>query len=398
MKRICLLLTLVFAAVLSKAEEGDSIRFSLLTCGAGKDIYTLFGHTAIRYENPQTRTDIVFNYGMFSFNTPHFILRFMLGETDYQLGITPYVWFKEAYREEGRDIREQTLNLTATEKIRLIALLEENYRPENRIYRYNFFFDNCATRPRDQIERAVEGRLRYADDMEERQEKGRTFRSLIYRYTEEHPWSRFGMDLCLGSKADKSISRREMMFVPFCVEEFFSRAQVADSTGQLHPLVNGTLHSVQVTADTAEGQGCITPLQAAWLLFVLTFLLTLYGLRKGKALWGIDLLLLAGAGISGCILTFLVLLSEHPAVSPNYQLFVFHPLHLLCLPCVIYRIRKQRMSRYMLANCIVLTLFILLWGVIPQKINPAVLPLTLCLLIRSAAQLIQTRKRHCKTS
>ena len=127
------------------ADGHDSIRISLLTCAPGEEIYSLFGHTAIRYENPSQGIDVVFNYGLFSFNTPNFILRFSLGETDYQLGATDYAHFAAEYAFFGRSVWQQTLNLTEREKAELIRLLQENYRPENRVYRYNFFYDNCAT-------------------------------------------------------------------------------------------------------------------------------------------------------------------------------------------------------------------------------------------------------------
>ena len=122
----------------------DSIRISLLTCASGGEIYSLFGHTAIRYENFTRNIDAVFNYGMFNFNAPNFILRFALGETDYQLGATNYEHFVAEYNYLGRDVWQQTLNLTPDEKEHLFNLLQENYRPENREYRYNFFYDNCA--------------------------------------------------------------------------------------------------------------------------------------------------------------------------------------------------------------------------------------------------------------
>ena len=124
----------------------DSIRISLLTCASGEEIYSLFGHTAIRYENYTRGIDAVFNYGIFNFNAPNFILRFALGETDYQLGVTDYERFAAEYYYLERDVWQQELNLTVQEKGKLVMLLEENYRPENRIYRYNFFYDNCATR------------------------------------------------------------------------------------------------------------------------------------------------------------------------------------------------------------------------------------------------------------
>lgn len=382
----------VVAAQTQEQRENtpDSVRISLLTCAAGQEIYSLFGHTAIRYENYTRGIDAVFNYGIFNFNAPNFVFRFALGETDYQLGVSDYELFTAEYNYLGRDVWQQTLNFTPKEKERLITLLEENYRPENRVYRYNFFYDNCATRPRDLIEKAIDGNLQYADNMTDTN-IGISFRDLLHKYSEGHPWSRFGMDLCMGSKADKPIDRRLMMFVPFYVQEYFNKAQIIDKNKQARPLVL-TEEKIIITGDGETGQLSegFTPMQAALLLFILVGGATIYGLRCGKTLWGIDLVLFFAAGVAGCILAFLALFSEHPAVSPNYLLFVFHPLHLLCLPCMLNKVRKKQRSRYMLANFVVLTLFILLWLVIPQKFPSAVLPLALCLLVRSASNLILT--------
>ncbi len=376
-----------------QGDTPDSIRISLLTCASGGEIYSLFGHTAIRYENFTRGIDAVFNYGMFNFNTPNFIFRFALGETDYQLGVTDYERFAAEYDYFGRDVWQQTLNLSQEEKTRLVNLLQENYLPENRVYRYNFFYDNCATRPRDLIEKAINGSLEYADNMTDTQ-TGITFRDLLHRYTEGHPWSRFGIDLCIGSQADKPINRRLMMFIPFYVQEFFNKAQIADTTGQVRPLVAADEKVVATGSTAADHQsGGITPMQASLLLFIIVTTATIYGIRKGKTLWGVDLILFLVAGLAGCVLAFLVLFSQHPAVSPNYLLFVFHPLHLLCLPCMLNKVRKKKLSQYMLGNFIVLTLFIGLWAIIPQEFDLAVLPLALCLLIRSASNLILSYKR-----
>lgn len=371
----------------------DSVRFSLLTCAAGEEIYTLFGHTAIRYENPAKGLDVVFNYGMFSFHVPNFALRFALGKTDYLLGVTDFQRFAAEYQWSGRKVWQQTLNLTGKEKERLWKALSENYLPENRIYRYNFFYDNCATRPRDQIENCVEGKVSYheqTDSMHVANEL--TWRDLLHRYTEGHPWSRFGIDLCIGGAADRPISLRERMFVPFYVQRYFSRASVLSDKGECRPLVSEEKLIVQAES-TAEATDYLpTPLQASLLLFMLVAGISIYGLKRRRSLWGMDAILFSAAGVAGCIIAFLVLFSAHPAVSPNWLLWVFHPFHLICLPFVLMQVKKKTLSRYMAANALVLTLFILLFALIPQFIPPAVVPLALCLLIRSACNLILSRR------
>jgi hypothetical protein len=372
----------------STAISEDSIRISLLTCGPGDEVYSLFGHTAIRYEEPSSGIDVVFNYGVFSFNTPNFALRFALGQTDYELGMTTYANFEAEYTYYNREVWQQELNLNAEEKARFAELLRENMQHENRIYRYNFFYDNCATRPRDKIEQAVSGKITYARLLAFDEEM--TFRDMIHKYTEGHAWARFGIDMALGSKADKAMTEREMTFIPFYLQKAVSGATIADGRN----LVSQRVKKLSQTDEKIKKDiwDTVTPLRASLLLLIITAAATILGIKRGVSLWGIDLLLFTVAGLSGCILTFLATLSEHPAVSPNYLLFVFHPLHLIFLPAKIHSEIKHKTSMYHAFNIVVLTLFIVLYPVIPQRFDLAVVPLALCLWIRSLSNLTLTHK------
>ena len=374
----------------ASANNNDSIRLSLLTCAPGEEIYSLFGHTAIRYENSSQGIDVVFNYGLFSFNTPNFIFRFSLGETDYQLGATDYERFAAEYAFFGRSVWQQTLNLTDEEKTELIRLLQENYRPENRVYRYNFFYDNCATRPRDKIEESIAGKVIYPA---EPQDGSLTFRDIVHQYCKGHPWARFGIDLCIGNEADRPITQRQMMFAPFYLMDAFDGAQIKSDSIQ-RPLITANELVVDATPEPDESGWMPTPLQCTLLLFILTTAATIYGIRRRTGLWGIDLFLFGIAGIVGCVLAFLALFSQHPAVSSNFLLLVFHPGQLLFLPYIIYCVRKGKKCWYLTLNLAVLTLFISLFWLMPQKFNPAVLPLAASLWIRSASHLILMYKKR----
>ena len=155
-RRFLCLLVMMVALCSVRAASADSIRISLLTCAPGSEIYALFGHSAIRYEDPSRKEDWVFNYGMFSFKDPNFVMRFVKGETDYQLGVIPYRYFEAEYALRGSSVYQQELNLTGAEKQKLITLLRENYLPAHRVYRYNYFYDNCTTRARDKIEESIQ--------------------------------------------------------------------------------------------------------------------------------------------------------------------------------------------------------------------------------------------------
>lgn len=364
-------------------DTGDSIRISLLTCESGPLIYMLFGHSALRVEWPGRGVDVVFNYGLFNFDAPYFVLRFALGQTDYRLGVERYRDFIVDNKRKGLDVYQQELNLNAAEKLRLIDLLEENYRPENRVYRYSYFYDNCATRPRDKVEAAVEGHIAYADDMETTQ-TGLTLRDMIVRYSEGHPWSQLGMNLCLGSEADRPASRRTLMFVPFILAEYWRTARIVEPDGSERPLVAREKQVLRTGITPADRYDHgIKPLTTIVIVLALTVLLTVVGVRKGRQWWAIDLILLFLAGVAGCVVAFLVFFSEHPAVSPNYLLLVLHPLHLLALPFVLRRLIKGQLSRYMVLIGVVLIFFIVFMPLIPQKFDAAVVPLALCLLTRS---------------
>lgn len=384
-------------------DTADTWQVSLITCGPGVEVYNQFGHSAIRMKNVSRNIDLIYNYGIFSFNTPNFVLRFTLGKTDYLLGIQAYQDFVDWYAYCNRDVREQVLNLSIEEKNTLIGLLNENYKPQNRTYRYNFFYDNCATRPRDLIEKCLQSKLQYADDMTTTS-TGQSFRSIVHEFTANNSWSQFGIDLCLGSEADKPISRRAMMFIPLYLEKYYDKATilphernnnssreknkdlVGEKSNGTYPLITESKQLVTIPeADKVQKDTPFTPFRCATFMFIVTTVLTIYEIRSRKSMWGFDLILFTAAGIAGCMLAFLATFSEHPTVSPNYLLFLFQPLHLLLLPWFIKKVKKMQRSSYLVVLTIELLLFIVLWAIIPQKFPLAVLPLALCLLVRSAS-------------
>ena len=232
LQKIGLLGFLLCFLTFGHAQQRDSIRFSLLTCAPGPVVYELFGHTAIRYQNFTRSTDIVFNYGMFDFDTPNFSYRFAKGQADYQLGINSIDGFRRSYARRSSSVYEQELNLTANEKLRLQQALFVNYQPENRVYRYNYFYNNCTTCARDQIEKCINGKVIYPEG-----QTGKSFRSVIHEYTVRSPWDELGIDLLLGAEADEEIGVREQMFAPFYLRDFFAEAVVVTPGGEKRPLV-----------------------------------------------------------------------------------------------------------------------------------------------------------------
>src|ERR1035437_506830 len=154
MKKYLLIVCILLTYIKLDAQQviiGDSAVISLITCSPGQEVYSKFGHTAIRVKDPSNAIDIVFNFGIFSFETENFYYKFIKGETHYQLGVYETGFFLPEYVDRNSMVWEQILNLTTTEKRNLINNLLTNYEPQNRVYRYNFVFECCSTRPRDKI-------------------------------------------------------------------------------------------------------------------------------------------------------------------------------------------------------------------------------------------------------
>ncbi|MDE6186588.1 MAG: DUF4105 domain-containing protein, partial [Duncaniella sp.] len=225
--RIIISLMLILSGSIAMAEGGAyDIRVSLLTARAGADIYQLEGHTALRIQSPD-RGDYVINWGLFDFAAPNFVYRFVKGETDYMAGAAPTDRFLDMYRREGRVVVEQALNLTPFEKLRVIELTDNNLMPANRVYRYNYVLDNCATRPLAVIERAICDTLSLGVASLPAKSVS-TFRNAMRHYHVNYPWYQFGIDLALGSGIDRRISSREMSFAPEALEQMMSSAERRD--------------------------------------------------------------------------------------------------------------------------------------------------------------------------
>lgn len=372
----------------------DSIRVSLLTCSPGDVIYTLFGHTAIRVSIPSRNYDAVYNYGIFNFNTPNFLGKFILGNTDYQLGKTPLYYFLAEYDADQRSVWEQELNLNSSEKMELVSLLEDNYEPHNRYYRYNFFYDNCATRPIVKIQEATTKNLILREPTPQKNDLASapySFRSLVHKYSKNYPWSQFGMDLLLGSEADKVIQVDQKIFAPLELMEVMKV-----STLGAEPLIKNTQILVDNEGEKTNSQPLtfpFTPRTTFTFLMLLLAVCSFWEFKKRRSFWGIDLALFSIYGLIGSILLFMVCCSNHPAVSPNYLLLLFHPLHLIFAPILISKKWIRLKKGYHYANFTVLAFFIAFYWLIPQYISLTILTLAGSLLIRSLTHiLIQAKK------
>ncbi len=362
--------------------ESDSLSISLLTCSPGTAVYELYGHTALRVKRGRA-DDWVFNYGTFSFRQPHFVWRFVLGQTDYSLSVTPYPLFYDAYAREGRAITEQRLNLTPAEARRLELFLGKNLEPDNATYRYNFFYDNCTTRAVDAITRAVDGKVEWpaADST-------KTLRRIVRHYSAASPWDMFGQDMLLGSEADKPAGVREQMFAPLYAQQFAAQAVIKGSDGSTRPLA-GPVVTLLAEGAASPSPSPVTPELLFSVLTGAVVLATLWEVKRRAALWWLDALLLFAQGLAGCIVALLFFFSAHPAVGSNWLVAVFNPLPLLYFPWFMKQASQGRPVYGMYAQAVMLAVC-LVAGVAGLQVYPVEMYLILgTLSLRCAVVLVR---------
>ena len=322
MKKGLLYIVLTFILSVVNATAGaqsmrnpDSIQISLLTCSPGKEVWAQYGHTAIRYYDKESGEDLAINYGIFSLDQTYFIPRFVLGMTDYRMGVQPMDMFLAQYSYEGRGVVEQVLNLSAEDKEVIFEALQENMKPENVVYRYNYFFDNCTTRARDMLVNHLHGKVVYPPA-----EEDATFRSMIHKWNNKYEWSQFGEDLLLGVNADRKTTKSEQQFLPENLRSDFDKA-----TYKGKPLVKETNVLLDAETEVAEPAFPLSPLSIALIFAAISLVMMLFSYRRQQVYWAWDLALMLTSGLMG-IIFFIMIFSQHPCVSLNFILLFFNPL------------------------------------------------------------------------
>ena len=327
MKKGLLYIVLTFILSVVNATAGtqsmtnpDRIQISLLTCSPGKEVWAQYGHTAIRYYDKESGEDLAINYGIFSLDQTYFIPRFVLGMTDYRMGVQPMDMFLAQYSYEGRGVVEQVLNLSAEDKEVIYKALQENMKPENVVYRYNYFFDNCTTRARDMLVNHLHGKVVYPPA-----EEDATFRSMIHKWNNKYEWTQFGEDLLLGVNADRKTTKSEQQFLPENLRSDFDKARYNGK-----PLVKETNVLLDAETEVAEPVFPLSPLSIALTFAVISLVMMLFNYRRQQVYWAWDLALMLTSGLMG-IIFFVMIFSQHPCVSLNFILLFFNPLPLFFL-------------------------------------------------------------------
>lgn len=384
-----LLLRQLFAAVLLCAfqlsaqaqgtlalKDMDAVRISLLTCQPHEEVYSIYGHTAIRYQDLARGTDLAVNYGMFSFHKPYFVLRFVFGLTDYEMGIEPFEAFCAQYASYGSGVYEQVLNLTPEEKLTIAKAIDTNYEPQNRVYRYNYFYDNCTTRARDMITNHLQARVNYAP---EKSHDTTSYRQIVRLCANNTPWIRFGNDMLLGIKADLPIDRSQRQFLPANLMDDFESATLNNGSGSKRKLVASSGWVVQPGVQTSSSSFPLSP--TALMLILATIILGTMAIESklNKRFRWFDAFWLLLCGLIGIIL-FVMIFSQHPTVSINLQILFFCPYTLLYIYRAVKKSKETQFLRGIKIWCILIALFLI--GGFFQHYAEGVRFLALSLLIR----------------
>lgn len=376
------------------ATLSDSAQISILTSAPwNKEVYAVFGHSAIRIKDVgqnQEYIDIVYNYGIFDFKKPNFAYRFMAGETDYLVAGIYYDYYITEYEERGENVYEQVLNLNKDEKQKIWAYLINNAQPQNRVYRYNIFFNNCTTKLIDILEQSIDSKIVFPTDT-----NPKTFRELVHEHVNKQPWTQFGIDLIIGSKADRKTTIREKMFLPVYAMNILDKSYIQLQDGTQKPLVLSNTIIVKENPENNISQNNFfkSPLFAGIIILILASLASFYSYKQRRIIVTIfDFLLFLSAGIAGCIIFFMITISVHPCTSPNWNIVWLNPLLLVAAFLFFVKSHLKCIYYYHFINFAVLILFLLAWCLIPQQLEIAFIPFILAICLRSGMTVLRQKK------
>ncbi len=353
-------------------------QISIVTCGSSQEeLYTAFGHSAFHVLDPVNGIDFIYNYGVFDFNQPNFYLNYALGKLYYRLARHDYEPFKDYYIYHNRSFSEQYLNLTSEEKQKLFDFLEWNNLPENQMYMYDYFYDNCATRVRDVLNEVFKDRIDWSAFTAK---EAFTIRDLTDQSLRFQPWGDLGIDLCLGMPMDKEATPWMYMFLP----EFFAagvQAATIERDGSKEELVAKTDEVFTAKKEEVE-ESYLTPELAFNGFATLMTIITLMGIKKNKYFKWIDVLYFSVISVLGLFLMFLWFLSDHKAAAMNLNVLWAWPLYLIGI-ILLFTKRKELIAKFFKSHFFLGAAVVAMWFFLPQDMHPALLGFAVINTIRS---------------
>jgi hypothetical protein len=347
-------------------------KISLITVAPGNELYSGFGHSVLWISDPMQRLDRAYNYGTFSFETGNFYVKFLRGTLPYSLSVGPLYQQAAYWQAENRSIKEEVLNLSPSQKQKLYDFLENNYLPENRLYQYKFFFDNCSTRMVTALKAACGDSLQFPGYTHEK----RSFRQWIDKYAyKQNPWADFGMDLAIGAPSDEIATAEQATFLPDNLSTAFGDSKIKIG-GQTLPLV-ASKNDIFV-AQPVDNAELITPMIFFWVLAGLVLAFTYWQTKKNKIDFTLDKLLFGFAGVIGWFILLLWFGTNHGVTAFNYDILWAFPLW---MPLIFFISPKKKPSWFQFLLIFYGFLLLCATGNL-LKHNLVVIPILLILIIR----------------
>lgn len=377
-----ILLFFILMITISRFSYGQKLsenaEISLLTCSPGDDLYSLYGHSALRIKDKNNKLDIVFGYGTFDFDTPNFYTKFARGKLNYMLSYSPINYFKQVYIHEKRGITEQILQLNAIEKQQLFDAIVNNYKPENRYYKYDFLFDNCSTRIRDIIEANVNGELIYTN----KHKNPKTFWNLLDPFMVKSRWIFLGIHLALGIPCDNIATPHQYLFLPNNMMDEFALAKIKRGETR-SDLVKSTKVILKPKIKVHTTKWYKRPISIFGILAFMGLLLSLYSIHKKKNGFVFDIFIFGTCGLLGWVIVLLWFFTDHQATGPNWNVIWAFPLHFPMVFMLLKKEASQFSFYYFLSTVFILILILTAWSIFPQSFPNEILPFVVLLLIRS---------------
>lgn len=373
LKNILLILFLTISIVGrgQKTELSPLSKISVLTAGSGSELYSSFGHSAIRIEDPALGIDTVYNYGTFDFTTPNFYSKFVRGKLNYTLARQRFAYFLLGYEAEQRWVKEQVLDLSLNERKALFEFLETNYLPENRDYTYDFFYDNCATKIWDVLKEVYGDQLVFDEDY---LPALYTHRQLIHQNVPTNTWSGFGIDLALGSVIDDIATPKEHMFLPEYIMKQLEMVQLGTK-----PLVLKSQEIVDFEPVNKRSSFFLSPAFLVSLFLVMVLVLTYLDFKSNTRRQWLDFILLFVTGAAGSFIIFLWFFTDHSATAGNFNVLWAFPLNLIVAFIAAQKKGPNWIAKYAIFLLVLLLITPLLWLFGVQVFSPILILIWLAL-------------------
>ena len=296
-------------------------QISVITSGPGEALYEKFGHTAIRVKDPVLQLDLIYNYGIFDFEDPNFYINFTKGFMKYKLARYPFYLSLKSAQQDGRWVKEQVLNLTQQQQNEFFKFLENNALPQNASYFYDPFFDNCATRPRDIIQKITGDNLVFKDDFVS---ENLSLRQLMNKEINPNTWGSLGINIALGSKLDKIANASEYLYLPDYVFEALKTSKIMKGREE-----ENLVKKSNILLDFEEKEAksdAFSPFLAILLFSLLAIFITYKNMKNLKRSKWLDFILFFITGTFGLLIAFLWFFTNHSTAPNNFNfLWAFAP-------------------------------------------------------------------------